>query len=40
MPLQRGGTAEEVAEAVEWLCSDRSSYCTGVILDIAGGRGL
>ena len=40
VPLQRGGTAEEVAEAVVWLCSDRSSYCTGVILDIAGGRGL
>jgi NAD(P)-dependent dehydrogenase (short-subunit alcohol dehydrogenase family) len=40
VPLQRGGTAEEVAEAVEWLCSERSSYCTGVILDIAGGRGL
>ena len=40
VPLQRGGTAEEVAEAVVWLCSDLSSYCTGVILDIAGGRGL
>jgi NAD(P)-dependent dehydrogenase (short-subunit alcohol dehydrogenase family) len=40
VPLQRGGTAEEVAEAVMWLCSDLSSYCTGVILDIAGGRGL
>ena len=40
VPLQRGGTAEEVAEAVVWLCSDRSSYCTGVILDVAGGRGL
>ena len=40
VPLQRGGTAAEVAEAVIWLCSDLSSYCTGVILDIAGGRGL
>lgn len=40
VPLQRGGTAEEVAEAVMWLCSDQSSYCTGVLLDIAGGRGL
>lgn len=40
VPLQRGGTAEEVAEAVVWLCSDQSSYCTGVLLDIAGGRGL
>ena len=38
--MQRGGTAEEVAEAVLWLCSDQSSYCTGLLLDIAGGRGL
>ena len=40
VPLQRGGTAEEVAEAVMWLCSDQSSYCTGLLLDVAGGRGL
>ena len=40
VPLQRGGTAEEVAEAVLWLCSERSSYCTGLLLDVAGGRGL
>ncbi len=40
VPLQRGGTAEEVAEAVLWLCSDQSSYCTGVLLDVSGGRGL
>jgi NAD(P)-dependent dehydrogenase (short-subunit alcohol dehydrogenase family) len=40
VPMQRGGRPEEVAEAVEWLCSERSSYCTGVILDVAGGRGL
>ena len=40
VPLQRGGTAEEVAEAVLWLCSERASYCTGLLLDVAGGRGL
>ena len=40
VPMQRGGTAEEVAEAVLWLCSDQSTYCTGQLLDIAGGRGL
>ncbi len=39
VPLQRGGTAEEVAEAVLWLCSERASYCTGLLLDVAGGRG-
>ena len=40
VPLQRGGTAEEVAEAVLWLCSEQSSYCTGLIVDVAGGRGI
>jgi len=40
IPMQRGGTAEEVAEAVLWLMSDQSSYCTGLLLDVAGGRGL
>lgn len=40
VPMQRGGTAEEVAEAVVWLCSEKSSYCTGLLLDVAGGRGL
>jgi NAD(P)-dependent dehydrogenase (short-subunit alcohol dehydrogenase family) len=40
VPMQRGGTAEEVAEAVLWLMSDQSSYCTGLLLDIGGGRGL
>lgn len=40
IPMQRGGAAEEVAEAVLWLCSDASSYVTGQLLDVAGGRGL
>ena len=40
VPMQRGGTSEEVAEAVLWLCSDQSSYCTGTIIDVAGGRGI
>jgi NAD(P)-dependent dehydrogenase (short-subunit alcohol dehydrogenase family) len=38
--MQRGGSAEEVAEAVLWLCSEQASYCTGQLLDVAGGRGL
>jgi NAD(P)-dependent dehydrogenase (short-subunit alcohol dehydrogenase family) len=39
VPMQRGGTAEEIAEAVLFLC-DAATYCTGVLLDIGGGRGL
>ncbi|MFN4005154.1 MAG: glucose 1-dehydrogenase [Hylemonella sp.] len=38
IPLQRAGTAEEVAQAIVWLLSDAASYCTGSILDVAGGR--
>ena len=37
-PMQRAGTAAEVAEAIVWLMSDRASYTTGVLLDVAGGR--
>jgi len=38
IPMQRCGTAEEVAEAVLWLLSPASSYVTGAILEIGGGR--
>ncbi|HYE55208.1 MAG TPA: SDR family oxidoreductase [Chitinophagaceae bacterium] len=38
IPLKRGGTAEEVAEAIMWLVSDRSSYSTGTFIDVTGGR--
>ena len=38
VPMQRTGTAEEVAEAVLWLLSDRSSYTTGAVIDVTGGR--
>jgi NAD(P)-dependent dehydrogenase (short-subunit alcohol dehydrogenase family) len=38
LPLQRPGIAEEVARAILWLASDEASYCTGSILDVAGGR--
>ena len=38
IPLNRPGTVAEVAEGVFWLCSDAASYCTGVVLPIAGGR--
>ena len=38
VPVGRAGTADEVAAAVAWLLSDEASYCTGSVLDIAGGR--
>jgi NAD(P)-dependent dehydrogenase (short-subunit alcohol dehydrogenase family) len=38
LPLRRPGTAEEVANAILWLVSDEASYCTGTIVDVAGGR--
>lgn len=37
IPLQRGGQPEEVAEAIYWLASDKSSFSTGNFLDITGG---
>ena len=40
VPMKRGGTAEEVAETVLWLLSDKASYVTGMLVDVAGGRGL
>jgi NAD(P)-dependent dehydrogenase (short-subunit alcohol dehydrogenase family) len=38
VPMQRAGSAEEVAEGVVWLLSDAASYVTGTVLDVAGGR--
>ncbi|MBD9415109.1 SDR family oxidoreductase [Pseudomonas sp. PDM16] len=38
VPLQRGGEAREVAEAILWLASEQSSYCTGTFIDVSGGR--
>jgi NAD(P)-dependent dehydrogenase (short-subunit alcohol dehydrogenase family) len=38
LPMQRGGTAEEVAHAILWLLSNESSYTTGTLVDVAGGR--
>jgi NAD(P)-dependent dehydrogenase (short-subunit alcohol dehydrogenase family) len=36
--MKRGGTADEVANAVLWLMSEASSYTTGSVLDVTGGR--
>ncbi|QBF26156.1 SDR family oxidoreductase [Pseudomonas tructae] len=38
IPMGRGGQAEEVAEAIIWLLSDKASYATGSFLDLGGGR--
>ncbi len=37
IPLKRGGEPSEVAEAIYWLASEKSSYSTGNFLDLAGG---
>ncbi len=38
LPMQRAGTAMEVAHAAIWLLSDAASYITGSILNVSGGR--
>ena len=38
IPMQRGGSAEEVANTIAWLLSDEASYVTGALIDVAGGR--
>ena len=38
VPMQRPGSAEEVAESILWLLGDGASYTTGTLLDVAGGR--
>ncbi|HEX7383106.1 MAG TPA: SDR family oxidoreductase [Burkholderiaceae bacterium] len=38
VPMQRAGTADEIAAAIAWLLSDEASYCSGAILDVSGGR--
>ena len=38
IPLQRAGTALEVAQAILWLLSSESSFSIGAVLDVTGGR--
>lgn len=38
IPMQRPGRAEEVAEAIVWLLSDKASYVVGAFLTVSGGR--
>lgn len=37
-PLGRAGQPEEIAEAIVWLLSEASSFVTGAVLDVTGGR--
>ena len=37
LPLGRGGTPEEVAEAICWLLSERASFSTGGSINVSGG---
>jgi len=38
VPMQRGGTAGEVALSILWLLSNDASYTTGAFIDVSGGR--
>ena len=38
VPMQRGGTADEVASLILYLASDGASYVTGTNVNITGGR--
>jgi NAD(P)-dependent dehydrogenase (short-subunit alcohol dehydrogenase family) len=38
VPMQRGGSADEIANAIVWMLSDEASYTTMALLDVTGGR--
>ena len=38
VPMQRAGTAEEVAASILWLVSDEASYVTATFIEASGGR--
>ena len=37
IPLKRMGTAQDVAETVAFLASDKAAYITGQVLGVNGG---
>ncbi|KQP40768.1 SDR family oxidoreductase [Pseudorhodoferax sp. Leaf274] len=38
VPMQRGGSADEVAQAAVWLMGEGASYTTMTFMDVSGGR--
>ncbi len=38
VPMNRAGSAEEVAQTIVWLLSEEASYLTGALVDVSGGR--
>ncbi|WP_298208503.1 SDR family oxidoreductase [Acidovorax sp.] len=38
VPMGRGGTADEVAQAIVWLMGDASPYTTMTLMEVSGGR--
>ena len=38
IPMQREGSAQEVAQTILWLLSDDASYTTGSFIEVSGGR--
>jgi len=38
IPMQRAGSAKEVANSIVWLISDDASYVNGALMDVTGGR--
>jgi 3-oxoacyl-[acyl-carrier protein] reductase len=40
IPLGRAGEPEEVADVALFLASDLSSYVTGAVIEVTGGRGM
>ncbi len=38
IPMNRFGTADEIAALVGWLCTEECSFSTGAVFDLTGGR--
>ena len=38
IPMQRPGSAEDVAQTIVWLLGENASYTTGALIDVTGGR--